>query len=175
MRTHVFGHARSRAVRIDPHPTPVARRTTMRNNRQDEFASHPRGACPPDSVAPAPAQRINRLTPFVHVEDVARSIAFYHHLGLTLASVYKYRGTPVWASLTSGEAELMVTRDGDPIDPAGQGVLFYLYSDDLRALRDSCSAAGIAAGEIEDGTPGPTEQMQIIDPDGYELMIAQTD
>jgi predicted enzyme related to lactoylglutathione lyase len=133
------------------------------------------GPGPPDSVPAAPAHRINRLTPFVHVEDVARSIAFYQHLGLTLASVYKYRGTPIWASLTSGEAELMVSTDGDPIDPAGQGVLFYLYSDDLRSLREQLLAAGIAAGEIEDGTPGPTQQMQIIDPDGYELMVAQTD
>jgi predicted enzyme related to lactoylglutathione lyase len=133
------------------------------------------GPGPPDSVAAAPAHRINRLTPFVHVEDVARSIAFYHHLGLTLASVYKYRGTPIWASLESGQAELMVSTDGDPIDPAGQGVLFYLYSDDLAALRKQLLAAGIAAGEIEDGTPGPTQQMQIIDPDGYELMVAQTD
>ena len=66
------------------------------------------GPGPPDSVPPALAHRINWLTPFVHVEDVARSIAFYHHLGLTLASVYKYRGTPIWASLTSGQAELMV-------------------------------------------------------------------
>jgi predicted enzyme related to lactoylglutathione lyase len=120
-------------------------------------------------------QRINRLTPFVHVEDVARSIAFYHHLGLTLASVYKYKGTPVWASLASGQAELMVSRDGDPIDPASQGILFYLYSDDLPALREQLLTAGIDAGEIEDGTPGPTQQMQITDPDGYELMVAQTD
>ena len=133
------------------------------------------GPGPPDSVPEPPAQRINRLTPFVHVEDVARSIAFYHHLGLTLASVYKYRGTPVWASLQSGQAELMVSTDGDPIDLSGEGVLFYLYSDDLRTLREQLLAAGIAAGEIEDGTPGPTQQMQITDPDGYELMVAQTD
>ena len=129
----------------------------------------------PDSVPPAPAQRINGLIPFVHVEDVARSIAFYHQLGLTLASVYKYRGTPIWASLVSGPAELMVTTDGDPVDPAGQGVLFYLYSDDLPALREQLLAAGIAAGEIEDGTPGPKKQMQLTDPDGYVLMIAQND
>jgi len=115
------------------------------------------------------------LTPFVHVEDVARSIAFYHHLGLTLASVYKYRGTPVWASLVSGQAELMVSTDGDPIDPAGQGILFYLYSDDLRALREQLLTAGIAAGEIEDGTPGPEQQMHLTDPDGYVLMVAQTE
>ena len=69
----------------------------------------------------------------------------------------------------------MVTTDGDPIDPAGQGVLFYLYSHDLPALRQQLLANGIDAGEIEDGTPGPSEQMQLTDPDGYVLMIAQID
>ena len=133
------------------------------------------GPGPPDSVAPAPAQRVNLLVPFVHVEDVERSIAFYHQLGLTLASVYKYRGRAVWAELLSDRAQLMVSTDGDPIDPAGQGVLFYLYSDDLRALREQLLASGLEPGEIEDGTPGPTQEMRLIDPDGYVLMIAQTD
>ena len=36
----------------------------------------------------------------------------------------------------------MVTTDGDPIDPAGQGVLFYLYSHDLPALRQQLLASG---------------------------------
>jgi hypothetical protein len=52
-------------------------------------------------------------------------------------------------------------------------VLFYLYSDDLAALRKQLLAAGIDAGAIEDGSPGPREEMRVIDPDGYELMIAQ--
>jgi hypothetical protein len=42
------------------------------------------------------------LIPFVHVDDVDRSIAFYHHLGFSVASIYKYRQTPVWADLLSG-------------------------------------------------------------------------
>src|ERR1700728_3450619 len=125
------------------------------------------GPGPPDSAPAAPAHRINRLTPFVHVEDVARSIAFYHHLGLTLASVYKYKGTPVWASLESGQAELMVSTAGDPIDAAAQAVLFHLHADDLRGLREQLIAAGIEAGEIEDGTRGPRQEMRVIDPDGY--------
>ena len=133
------------------------------------------GPGPPDSVAAAPEQRVNLLVPFVHVEDVARSIAFYHHLGLTPASVYKYRGTPVWAALESDRAQLMVSTDGDPIDPDGQGVHFSLYSNDLWAQREQLVAAGIEAGEIEDGTPGPTEEMKVTDPDGYVLKVAQTD
>jgi hypothetical protein len=137
--------------------------------------SEPRieGPGPPKSAPSPPEQRVSGLVPFVHVEDVQRSIDFYYHLGFTLASVYKHRGTPIWADLQSEEAALMVTTDGDPIDPAGQGVLFYLYSHDLPALRQQLLANGIDAGEIEDGTPGPSEQMPLTDPDGYFLMIAQ--
>ena len=131
------------------------------------------GPGPPESAPSPPEQRVSGLVPFVHVEDVQRSIDFYYHLGFILANVYKYRGTPVWADLRSEEAELMVSTDGDSIDPAGQGVLFYLYSDDLSLLRQQLLANGIDVGEIEDGTPGPSEQMQLSDPDGYVLMVAQ--
>ncbi len=129
----------------------------------------------PAVVQPAPEHRVSGLIPFVHVDDVQRSIDFYHHLGFTLESVYKYKGTPVWAALESDRAQLMVSTDGDAVDPAGQGVLFYLYSSDLAALREQLLGAGIDAGEIEDGTPGPRQQMQLTDPDGYVLMVAQTE
>lgn len=131
------------------------------------------GPRPPESVAVPPEQRVNRLVPFVHVEDVERSIAFYYHLGFTVASVYKYKGRPVWAALRSEGAELMVSTDGDPIDPGGQGVLFYLYSPNLAALREQLLADGIDAGEIVDGTPGPRQELRLADPDGYVLMVAQ--
>jgi glyoxalase/bleomycin resistance protein/dioxygenase superfamily protein len=133
------------------------------------------GPRPPDSVPSPPDHRVAGLIPFVHVEDVERSVTFYYHLGFSMTSVYKYRGTPVWAELRSEGAELMVSTDGDPIDPAGQGVLFYLYSNDLAALRKQLLAAEIDVGEIEDGTPGPRQEMRLTDPDGYVLMVAQID
>jgi hypothetical protein len=133
------------------------------------------GPRPPDSAVSPPDQRVNGLIPFVHVEDVERSIAFYYNLGFIVESIYKYRGTPVWAALRSEGAELMVSTDGDPIDPAGQGVLFYLYSTNLAALRGQLLAEGVDVGEIFDGTPGPPEQMQMTDPDGYVLMVAQVE
>jgi catechol 2,3-dioxygenase-like lactoylglutathione lyase family enzyme len=128
----------------------------------------------PDSVAPPPEHRVSGLIPFVHVGNVQRSIDFYHHLGFVVASIYRYRGQPAWAALRSEAAELMVTT-GDAIDQAGQGVLFYLYSDDLSALRRQLVAARIDAGEIEDGTPGPRQEMELRDPDGYVLKVAQTE
>jgi uncharacterized glyoxalase superfamily protein PhnB len=133
------------------------------------------GPRPPDSPGAPPPQRVNRLVPFVHADDVDRSISFYYHLGFTVASIYSYRGRSAWASLASAGAELMVSTDGDAIDPEAQGVLFYLYSDDLAALRRQLVAAGIETGEIVDGTPGPKQELRLVDPDGYVLMIAQTE
>jgi hypothetical protein len=126
----------------------------------------------PESVPVPPEQRVNGLVPFVHVLDVGRSIAFYHHLGFIVTSVYKYRGSPAWAELQSEGALLMVST-GEPVDQVDQGVLFYLYSTNLPAVREQLLAAEIDAGEIEDGTPGPREQMRLTDPDGYVLMVAQ--
>jgi uncharacterized glyoxalase superfamily protein PhnB len=131
------------------------------------------GPGPPESVPSPPKQRVSGLVPFVHVEDVERTIAYYDHLGFILASVYKYRERPVWAELRSEGAVLMVSTDGDSIDPAGQGVLFYLYSDNLAALREQLLADGIHVGEIVDGTPGPPQEMRLTDPDGYVVMVAQ--
>lgn len=133
------------------------------------------GPGPPESVPSPPEQRVNGLVPLCSVEDVERSIAFYYHLGFIVASVYKYKGRPVWAALRSEGAQLMVTTDSDSIDPNGQGVLFYLYSSDLAALRKQMLADGIDVGEIADGTPGPRQEMRLTDPDGYVLMVAEVE
>ena len=53
--------------------------------------------------------------------------------------------------------------------------MFYLYSEDLAALREQLLVDGIEVGEIVDGTPGPSREMRLTDPDGYVLMVAQLD
>jgi len=143
----------------------------VRDNREDERAADRWPAAAGVGGGPA-EQRVSYLVPFVHVEEVERSIAFYHLLGFTVASVYKYKGRPAWAALRSEGAELMVTT-GDPIDQGDQGVLFYLYSRNLAALREQLLHAGIDAGEIVDGTPGPRQELRLADPDGYVLMVAE--
>jgi hypothetical protein len=67
----------------------------------------------------------------------------------------------------------MLARAGEPVDPNVQAVLFYLFARDLFALRERLIAAGVKAGEIVDGRPGPAVEMRVVDPDGYVLMIAQ--
>lgn len=130
------------------------------------------GVQPPETEIEPPEQRVDRLVPFVQVANVERSVAFYHHLGVTPKSIYKFRDLLAWAALESDGAEVMFQRS-DPIDHEHQGILFYLYSHDLAALRKQLLAAGIEAGEIEDGSPGPRQEMRVVDPDGYVLMIAQ--
>jgi len=56
----------------------------------------------PAVVPPAPEQRVSGLIPFVHVEDVQRSIDFYYHLGFTLArstSTRAPRYGPSWRAI----------------------------------------------------------------------------
>ena len=126
-------------------------------------------AGPPADASP-PA--VGDLVPFVHVSDMARSLAFYGLLGLRPAETYAPDEEVVWASLESGPARLMLAH-GAPVDHRAQGVLFYLYARDLAGLRDHLVAHDVAAGEIVDGTPGPKHEMRVEDPDGYVLMVAQ--
>ena len=52
-------------------------------------------------------------------------------------------------------------------------IVIWLYSHELAALRDLLVAAGISAGAIVDETPGLRQQVELTDPDGYTVMVAQ--
>jgi hypothetical protein len=135
-------------------------------------APHINGVRPPDVVTSPPPQRVSRLTPFVHVTDVERSIAWYRHLGFVVTEIFTPAGQLNWANLVSGDAELMLQRAFSSLTDRG-AIVLWLYSHDLAALRDQLVAAGVSAGAIVDGTPGPRHQMELIDPDGYTVMVAQ--
>ena len=55
----------------------------------------------------APVARVSRLIPFVRVVDVEASVAFYTHLGFAVADTATYKDRLSWASLRSGETEIM--------------------------------------------------------------------
>ena len=120
-----------------------------------------------------PAAPVSNLIAFVHVADVGRSIAFYELLGLTVSATHGIEGRLDWAALEASEARLMLARADAPVDPARQGVLFYLYARDLRSLQQHLRAHGERVGAIVDGSPGPKQEMRLRDPDGYVLMVAQ--
>jgi predicted enzyme related to lactoylglutathione lyase len=120
-----------------------------------------------------PADAVSDLVPFAHVADVDRSVAFYGRLGFERVADLVTDGRRVWAFLKRGDARLMVAEADERVDPDAQAVLFYLYTRDLDGLRARLVAAGVAAGEITTGNPGPDRQMHLVDPDGYVLMVAE--
>jgi len=132
-----------------------------------------RAAGPPADAPGRPPPAVTGLVAFVHVADVARSLAFYRRLGFAPVNSHAPHDEVVWAFLESGPAQLMLARADAPVDHRVQAVLFYLYAKDLAGLRDHLVAHDVVVSEIFDGTPGPKQEMRVEDPDGYVLMIAQ--
>jgi hypothetical protein len=122
-----------------------------------------------------PAAPVTDLIPFVHVADVGRSVVFYELLGFVVGDTHEVDGRLDWASLRSGDAKVMLAHADEPVHPAEQAILFYLYAGDLGALQQHLRAHGARVGGILDGSPGPKQEMRLRDPDGYVLMVAQAE
>jgi catechol 2,3-dioxygenase-like lactoylglutathione lyase family enzyme len=120
-----------------------------------------------------PADQVSDLVPFVHVTDVDRSVAFYERLGFEMRHEFVPEDRRVWAFLERGDARLMVAGADGAFDPDAQGILFYAYTRDLDGLRARLLDGGVAVGEITTGGPGPDRQLEVTDPDGYVLMLAE--
>jgi hypothetical protein len=150
-----------------------------------------------ETALPATDLAVQAVVPYLHVEDVARSIAFYRHLGFIPDMVLQpppQHGTPArpfWASIVSGAAKIFFAQASGPIDPTQQAALLYLYASDVRALRRHLLTAAVTDG----GPFGPTQkatwstsgvaydvtapphmprgELRLHDPDGYCLLIGQ--
>jgi len=120
-----------------------------------------------------PADVVSDLVPFAHVTNVDRSVAFYERLGFEMLHEATAHGRRMWAFLERGDARLMVAAADGAFDPDAQGIIFYLYTRDLDALRARLVAGGVDAGEVTTGGPGPDRQLEVTDPDGYVLMLAE--
>jgi predicted enzyme related to lactoylglutathione lyase len=120
-----------------------------------------------------PADAVSDLVPFAHVTDVDRSVAFYARLGFEMQHEALENGRRTWAFLERGDARLMVAGADGAFDPEAQGIIFYLYTRDLDALRGRLVEGGVEAGEITTGGPGPDRQLELVDPDGYVLVLAE--
>lgn len=131
---------------------------------------------------------VNRLVPFVHVADVDASIAFYAQLGFTPVRTLRDPASGAfWAMLASGSAEIMFARASGPIDETRQAVLFYMYANDVAALRRHLLDRGLADGGKYQGHAGgrrtvfgvvhrdymPAGELRVHDPDGYCILVGQ--
>jgi hypothetical protein len=117
-----------------------------------------------------------QLVPLISVADVERSIAFYQHLGFEVGNTFVPEGAtkPAWAWLQSRNAQLMLSAALKPIVAEQQSVLFYLYTDDVSAARVSLVETGLSPGEIRTEFYAPRGEFELVDPDGYVLMITHT-
>lgn len=114
------------------------------------------------------------FVPMLHVASLPRAIAFYAALDFHATELHQQpdRDDPTWAWMQSpGGAEFMLVQADAPIDDGVQGVLFYVYCDDVVAMRERVLAAGLAAGELTYPFYRPNGVFRLSDPDGYVLMV----
>lgn len=117
---------------------------------------------------------IHRLAPFAHVADVGRSIEFYALLGFKLVFVAKGEdGKPYWAHAKSGTGSLLLGLADAPISRTEQGIMFYLYCEDVAGLRRRLVDAGLKPSEIRHPPYMQEGEIRVEDPDGYTLLIGQ--
>jgi Glyoxalase/Bleomycin resistance protein/Dioxygenase superfamily len=118
--------------------------------------------------------RVIDLVPMAHVADVQRSVSFYQLFGLKMRNNLKAAdGAWQWAYVECEQAEIMFARASGPIVAGDQAVLFYLYSEDLVALREHLLAQGVDVSGITYPNYMPNGEMRTQDPDGYVLLIGQ--
>ena len=116
------------------------------------------------------------LIPMAFVKSVTRSVEFYGKLGFVVGHSHTPdgRAEPVWVSLQSGNAHLMLSEATAPIDPREQAVLFYVYCKDVAAFRNKLLESGVDAGPISHPFYAPGGEFRVTDPDGYTLMVTHT-
>jgi hypothetical protein len=114
------------------------------------------------------------LVPFVRVADVQRSVEFYGLLGFTVGNSIAPGGKLTWAWLYSGKAHLMVSA-GESVNAETQGVWLYLYADGVIAYREQLIAQGLSPSELEFPPHAPHGEFRLIDPDGYVLVVGDTE
>jgi catechol 2,3-dioxygenase-like lactoylglutathione lyase family enzyme len=121
----------------------------------------------------AGAVRIRSLVPLARVRSVAASIEFYRLLGFEVGNTFAEADAPEpsWAYLVSGGAHLMLGRADEPVASNARSVLFYVYCDDVGAMREGLLARGVAAGPIRTPFYAPAGEFRIEDPDGYVVMV----
>ena len=119
------------------------------------------------------SSKVTELVPLAQVADVERSIAFYQKLGLVLGGRTKGANMDFAGLRTeSGRVVLMLSRGDAPV-AAEQRILFYLYTPDLKGLRERLVAEGVAVSPIVPREYMRRGEVELADPDGYTVLIGE--
>lgn len=120
---------------------------------------------------------LRAVVPMAHVASVLRSMDFYQRLGFRCENSFNppQAPEPTWAWMEApGGAQLMLACAAEPVAAAPQGVLFYVYCDDLPAKHAELAGKGLAVGPIEKPFYASRGEFRLTDPDGYALMLTHT-
>lgn len=119
--------------------------------------------------------RVIATSPLLIVADLPRSLAFYAKLGFDEPNVYG--DPPCFAMLARDGFELMLSVGEGACAPRPNGPSgvwdVYIRVDDIAAELQALTAAGVAIDK------GPTDafyrmrEVEVLDPDGHRLCIAQ--
>jgi catechol 2,3-dioxygenase-like lactoylglutathione lyase family enzyme len=123
------------------------------------------------------SENIKALIPMAHVADVQRSVDFYNLLGFEAIAIGKHdNGHCYWAHVKSGKAHLMFAADSESVGVDKEStVVLYLYADDLIKLREELVAKGVKVSEITYPFYMQKGEVCLNDPDGYVVLIGQSD
>ena len=128
------------------------------------------------SVISTAVKPLAGLVPMAHVADVAASIAWYEKLGFKAENTLVPQGRPMqWAYLRNGGAQLMIVRSARPMNPGAQDVLFYLYAQGVAAYREKLISIGLTPSELSFPPYAKHGEFRIDDPDGYCLLVGDTE
>ena len=120
------------------------------------------------------APKAIQFVPMVHAIDLRRTIDFYSLLGFeSTGKQNDSDGKLIWTWLRCGDCHVMFSRADGPIDETKQGVMFYLYTENIIAMREHLIAHFVQCSEIKCPFYMPQGEMTVTDPDGYCLIIAQ--
>jgi catechol 2,3-dioxygenase-like lactoylglutathione lyase family enzyme len=123
---------------------------------------------------PRMSWQVTSLVPLAQVGDVERSIAFYQKLGLVLGGRTKDANIDFAGLRTEGGSPaLMLSRGQKPVAASPQRILFYLYTRDLKTLRERLLADGIDVPPIVRREYMERGEVELADPDGYTILIGE--
>ena len=80
-----------------------------------------------------------------------------------------------WAYVRNGGAQLMLVRSDRPLNRGAQDILFYLYANGVAAYRENLIAQELGPSEISYPRYAKHGEFRIDDPDGYCLLVGDTE
>ena len=118
------------------------------------------------------------VMPLIQVRDLAKSLDYYQEvLGFTTDFTWPDEGPPKWAMVTRADVHFMLTIDlgtssGEFIAEKGNGVVFYIITNQIEALYADLEGKGALI--VQDMmTFGGRQQFSVSDLNGYVITFSE--